>query len=165
MKIQATHDLPCSADTFWELYFDDGYKTALDQHLALAEHRILAEEQQEDRLIISAHIVPERDIPAPIRKILRGATLSYDERRIYDARRSQIDWRASNGLVGDRMRCEGSLVVQPTGPDSCRRVLDGFIEIHLPVVGRLMERGIAADVVGSYDRAAEFLTRWVRERA
>jgi len=165
LKIQATHDLPCSADTFWDLYFDDDYNGGLDRELNLAENTVLERRDDGDITHMKVRIAPAREIPAAVRKVLRSATLAYYEHRDLDLSRGHMDWRVTHDAVSSRrLHCEGVLDVIPAGEGRCRRVLDGVIDVRIPVVGRFIEKAIATDVVRCYDVAADFLPRWLEQQ-
>lgn len=162
MKIYASHHLPCPPETFWRLYFDDEYKEALDREMDLAEHVILEDTPRGDRRLIRARITPRREVPRAVQKVIKSATLGYEEERLYDAQRSQIDWKALHAALGSRFHCQGLFRVDPEG-DGCRRVLEGEIRVKILGVGKLIERGIASDVERTYDVAARFIARWLEE--
>ena len=165
LKIQATHDLPCAARTFWDLYFDDDYNGGLDRELNLAENQVLERDDDGDITRMKVRVAPAREVPAAVRKVLPSATLAYNEHRVLDRRRGHLDWRVTHDAVGPkRLRCEGVLDVIPTGEESCRRVLDGEIKVRIPLVGRFIEKAIATDVVRCYDVAADFLPRWLERQ-
>ena len=162
MKIEATHDLPCSVQTFWDLYFDEAYNRALDSELDLAENHILEREDDGDVVRMTVRIAPKREVPAAVRKVLRSATLAYYETRVLDRSQSRITWNVTHDAVGPkRLDCRGVLKVRATSDATCRRVLDGVIVVRIPVVGRFVEKAIASDVVRCYDVAASFLPRWL----
>jgi len=165
VKIQATHDLPCSVETFWELFFDEAYNAAVDRELDLAENQVLAREDDGDIVRMTVRVAPRREIPAAVRKVLRSATLAYTEHREIDLAASRLAWRVTHEAVGPRrLICDGDLRVEPLGPDHCRRILGGAIQVRIPVVGRFIEKAIASDVVRCYDVAAAFLPRWLESR-
>jgi hypothetical protein len=165
VKIQATHDLPCSVETFWELYFDEAYNAAVDRELDLGENQVLSREDDGDLVRMTVRVAPRREIPRAVRKVLRSATLAYTEHRELDRSRSHLAWRVTHEAVGPRrLDCSGVLRVEARGDDRCRRVLDGAIDVRIPMVGRFIEKAIATDVVRCYDVAAAFLPRWLESR-
>ncbi len=163
MEIQAIHVLPCSAERFWQLYFDDACTRALQDALDLARCDVLEQERRGDLVVMRVHIAPRREVPAAVRRVLRDATLAYDEIREIDVGRGLLRWRAEHPMLGRRFACSGTVGVHPEGDARCRRVLDGRIRVHVPGVGRLIERSVAADVGRSYDTSARFIARWIEE--
>jgi len=163
MKIRATHEFPCTPEMYWQWNFDDAYNRALDRELELTEHRVLSEHQDGPRRVIRARITPKRDVPSVVRKLMRNATLAYEEERVFDPRRSRLDWQAFYGLLGDRFACAGFVSIEAVGTDSCRRILDGTVRVRVLGLGRLIEKGIASDVQQTYDRSAAFIRRWLKD--
>jgi Protein of unknown function (DUF2505) len=66
-----------------------------------------------------------------------------------------VRWRITPNTFADRARASGIVRVEPRGPASCERSLDGSIEVDIPIAGTLIERMAVAMVVDSYEKGAK----------
>lgn len=57
-------------------------------------------------------------------------------------------------MLRDHTRVEGVVRVEPIGEDSCLRILEGEVEIRVPVLRRILERTLVAAAVDAYGRSA-----------
>jgi hypothetical protein len=65
----------------------------------------------------------------------------------------------------DRLDCSGSYTLSPDGPARTIQHMDGDLQVHYPVVGRLAERGIVMGLREHVAQEATVLERWISEHS
>src|SRR4051812_12637780 len=101
--------LPCSADTFWKLFFDDSYSRALFlDELKFKEFSVL-ERTETSRKI---RVVPTVKLPGPLQKLV-GDSFAYEEHGTLDRARNEWTWRIfpKKEIVATR----GTVRLEPLG--------------------------------------------------
>ena len=63
-----------------------------------------------------------------------------------------------------KLHITGLLYTEPAGEGKCRRIYESSVVAKIFGVGGMIESRIIADVKASYDKAAEFTNRWVKEK-
>lgn len=94
----------------------------------------------------------KNDLPSVVAKVVGGKRLIYEQINRVDRERLRVDWEVKVAAT-DRFRCRGSTVMTPH-PDGTRRVLDGVLEVDIPLVGRQIEKAIGPEFEKSLARAA-----------
>jgi hypothetical protein len=158
MRFSLRHSFACTPDQLWALTEDPAFEQELAQ--ATSTTRELVEDTTRAgvrvrRIRITAH----REIPAVMQKAIGSDRISYEQRteRPTDGQ-GPLRWSIHPTVLQGRFRAEGVTRVVVT-PQGCDRVIEGEIEIRVPLVGSTMEKKLVDDVQASYTRAAEVIRR------
>jgi hypothetical protein len=89
---------------------------------------------------------------------------AYVEEQWRSQHEHRVRWRMTPEVLADRVTVAGELRLEPDGPRHCRRVLDGEIHARIFVVGPLLERAAAGEVVSAYEIAARVANQLARAR-
>jgi len=161
-RFTVTHEINCDAETYWKLFFDKEFNQALYKG-ELGFPRFTIDEQREgDKEIyrkVSAE--PKVDLPGPLKKIL-GSSFSYVEEGTYD--RAGKIWRFKTvSSLGDKMKNDGTMRVEPLGPGKCRRVGEISLEAKMFGVGGMLESTGEKELRKGWDQSAIFTNRWIAD--
>lgn len=156
MKLHCAHEIPLSADAFWEIIHSPEYEARVAGAIGLRAYREI--ERREEPDAIYRRIEVEADLPdalgALIRRVGLDAPAGYVEEQWRSRTRRVVRWRMTPTVLADRARIEGVVKVEPRGARGCLRVLDGDVRVGVFAVGRLIERAAVAIVVEAYAKAA-----------
>jgi hypothetical protein len=159
--------IPCTPEIFWRVFLDEKYlKAFFVDELQYREFNIL--ELTESTRKIRA--VPKLKLPGVIEKLV-GDSFAYEEHGTLDRAKNEWTWKMvppSNVEPGKKPRKEivstrGSLRVEPTGTDKCRRNDEVIVEAHVFGVGGLIESTAEKEVRASWGKELAFLTRWIEK--
>ena len=67
-------------------------------------------------------------------------------------------------MLRDKIACDGTSRVVPTAT-GCERIIEGTIQVAVPLVGGAVERQIVGEISRSYERAADVLRRHLERKA
>ena len=161
MKLVCAHRIPRSADAFWSMLHEDPYESRWAEAIGLRAYREL--ERHEGPIEIYRRIQVEVALPDALLSLIRRAGASGPPSYVEEQWRSRservVRWRITPNTFADRARASGIVRVEPRGPASCARFLDGSIEVDVPIAGRLIERMAVAMVVDSYEKGAKLAAR------
>ena len=148
--------LPCSAETFWKLFFDPKYTRALFlEELQFKECTVLEQTETARKL----RLVPKVNLPAVIQKVI-GDAFSYEEHGTFDRARNEWTWRMvpRKEIVATR----GKVRIEPISDSQCRRHDEVIIEGKMFGVGGLIESTAEKEVRASRPKEQAFLERWLK---
>ena len=163
VELSVVHELPCTPERFWEIYWDVSFQKKLAQVVGLKEHIVLSNEDSGTCRTASVFISPEREFPSVVRRVVKNATAAFIEDRRWVKAESCVHWNVRPQALEGRTQCQGTLRVTST-PTGCQRELKGEITIRLMGVGALIERLVARNVTESLNASAKIFAGWDKGR-
>jgi hypothetical protein len=156
-RLSRTIDLDCSADTFWKMFFEEDFIRRMHKEgLGFRELDILERSETRRRL----RAVPSLDVPEAVAKLL-GDRFGYEERGTFDPARGEWKWSMIPNAMGDKLRTEGSIVVESAGEGKARRRDEVTIDCKVFGVGGLIEGSAEKQLRVSWDKEEAFLKSWI----
>lgn len=162
-RIEDTFD--CSAERYWEIFFSDEYNAGLWPALDIKREVLAFERKGEGpslRIHREARLVPQREVPVFIKKLVSGA-ITYVEKNDYVAADNAMRTVTIPGFAADRITTTGTYRLEPLGPARCKRVWEGVCECRIPLVGGKVEKQLVDEVRESYRRATDFTRKWIAD--
>jgi len=166
MRFTIRHVIDTDEETFWQqIFFDEPFNRELCLgHLKFEVFRVLEMNREPDGAITRRiQNQPPAEIPGPVKKALGDSTSFVEEGR-FDPASRRWRFRVIPAVAPDRIRTEGQLWVEPRGEKSVERVIEVEISVKVFGLGRMVEELIARQTRSSYDQAAVFTNRWIREK-
>jgi hypothetical protein len=165
VHVRFEHRIPLSAERFWEMIHAPDYEAEVAEAVGLAAYAEEARRETPAHVFRRIHVVPP--LPDWMRALfvrLGGGDgpAWYKEEQWRSKRRMEVRWRMIPPILVGRSRVEGVVRVEAIDAGSCRRILEGDIEVRLPGLGGRLERTLAESTRAAYDRAAEVAARRAR---
>jgi hypothetical protein len=161
-RFSIVHDFDAEPAELWKLFFHEPYNAELYQRIGVKERTVLYQEEDAEKIRFSLRIMPKRDLPGVIKKIV-GGDLGYTEISTYYKAKSLIDVRIEPTLLKERTKIVATYTVTSIGPRRIRRTFEGDIAVDLPLVGRKVEATVLEDMRRSYDIAAQVTSEWLKK--
>ena len=163
-KVHLVHEIHCSAEAFWKLYFDPEFTTALiTQAIKVDDFKILKFTETDREIHRVSTGRPRINAPAAIQKVI-GDNFSYTDEVRFDKSTQTLRWQIRLSTFTDKTRNEGVLRVEPLGPDRVRRIADAEVEARIFGMGGIMESGMEKQMHEGWTAGAEFTNRWIAAR-
>jgi len=160
-KVHLSHEINCSPEVFWKLYFDPIFTEALlREAIKVDEFKVVKQEENEREIVRITTGKPRISAPAAVQKII-GNNFSYTEEARFDRTAQTLRWKISLSTFTDKTRNEGVLRVEPIGPDRIRRIADAEVEARIFGMGGMMESGMEKQMLEGWAAGAEFTNRWI----
>lgn len=164
MQIRLEHTINLSADEFFDrIYFNEEFNSRLYVELGFKERVVLELVDEHDTIFRRVRQVPLRDIPGPLKKALRGASLAYEEESLYHKGQQRADIVVISAIQPDKVKVSGTFWIESDGPDRCKRLFEVDVKVNIFAVGAMVEKLILADIVKGHDKSADVTNRYVRE--
>ena len=162
MKMNVRHRLPAPPDVAWREIFSEAYSAAIAQQAGTTNER-LSEEVKDGKRLVRSRVTLARELPGPAAKVMGSKHLVYTlEERIDDANHT-VQWRVLVDKVSDKVKAQGIFKLE-AAPGGCDRVIQGEVKVSVPLVGRKIEAGIAAELEKSYESTAKFAQQWLADK-
>ena len=159
------HLFNCTDDTFWKVFFDPEYNRQLFYDvLGFDSWKLVSLDETDTRIERVVDVVPKiGDLPGPLKKLVEGG-IGYREKGSFDKAQKRFRLTIEPSTLQGKLQISGLQYTQPAGEGKCRRVYESTVVAKLFPVGGMIESKILADIKTSYDKAAEFTNRWVKEK-
>jgi hypothetical protein len=157
-----SHDFETDPETFWKLFFHEPYKLAMYERIGVKERTVLWSKDEGDIRSFSERILPKRDLPEIIKKIVKG-DFGYTETSTFYLQKNYGDVKIEPTLMKEKTKITAKYSLIPQGPGKLRRTFEGDITVSIPLVGGRVEKSIIDDVRRSYDVAAEVTKEWLKK--
>ena len=162
MKFHVEHTFQgVSLAQYEHLFFDEAFNIALCKAVKLARN-LESRTVEGGRLERACRIGPDREVPAPVAKIIGAKRIEYTEHLDYTMGSFKGVWKTISSVLTDKVESAGTFTFEGRGNDVVRLV-DGDVKVKIFGLGSVVERFIVADVERSYDQAAEFTRTWLKE--
>jgi len=156
------HEIDGTLEEFWKVFFHEPYNIELYDRIGVKERERIQFEEDDQTIKFAIRVIPKRDLPALIKKIV-GGDLGYTEISTYYKGKDEIDVRIEPTLMKDRTKIRARYKVVAIGPRKLRRSFEGDLHVDVPLVGRKVEATILEDVRRSYDIAAQVTNEWLKK--
>lgn len=162
-KVQLSHEINCTPEAFWKLYFDPEFTAAVvKEAIKVEEFKVLKFEENEREIVRVTTGKPRINAPAAIQKVV-GSNFSYTEEVRFDRKTQVATSTITLSTFGDKVRNTTRLRVEPLGTDRIRRLADAEIEVKIFGMGTIMEGAMEKQMREGWGEGAEFTNRWIAE--
>jgi hypothetical protein len=159
--------IAADADACFRILVSEAYDAAVSQRNGLHEYRALSREpaqgEWQRRVMHASGRVPEALRPWLGRLGLGEAGELREEQWRSDAER-RLGFRLSLPALGERVRVEGEVRLEPAGPGACRRVVEAEVRVRIPLLGSALERAGARVLAEVHDKGADVLAEMSNEK-
>ncbi len=164
MKFRVEHTFAgVSLADYERVYFDETFNEAMCKAVRL-ERKLVRRDETGGRLVRVVRVAPDRQLPAPVAKILGGAKIEYHEHLDYQLGSYRGSWRTEPSLLVDKIESRGTFGFEARG-SSVLRWVEGEVKVKIFGVGSVIERFIVGDVEKSYDDVAAFTRQYLADKA
>lgn len=163
LELTLHHDIHCSADRFWELFFDPAFvREMIVDGLGFASCDVGPIVDTESLRSRDTRVIPKIDVPAAVAKLL-GPKLGYTEKGRLDTRTHAWKYEIVLSVLSERIKMGGTMTVEPAGEALCKRHSDLWVDVRILGLGGLVERAAESNMRSGWNRSAvwmnEFLAR------
>jgi hypothetical protein len=140
-------------------FFDEAFNIALCKAVGL-ERTLVSRRVENGRVARVSRIAPQREIPAPVAKILGAAKIEYTENIEYEFGSGKATWKTVSSVMTDKVESRGTITFAQRGAE-VERLVEGLVNVKMFGLGGVIEGFIVADVEKSYETAAAFTQKWI----
>jgi hypothetical protein len=122
-------------------------------------------DQQEDGDVVDQeiHYAFAGELSGAVRAVVDPDKLSWILESRFDLKTHRADWRILPDHYAGKLSANGVTQLVEDG-DATRRITDGVVKVHMPLVGGRVERAIVSGLKDHLDTEAAALARFLQER-
>jgi hypothetical protein len=164
-ELRLEHIHHCSVETFWRIFFDVEYQTALfrdGMKFPAFEQLSFQETEKQIRRVI--RVKPRVvGVPGPVQKLI-GDGVSYEEHGVFDKGSRNFKFNIQTSRLPDKMKMDGVMYALPAGDGKSKRVFEMSVIAKVFGVGGMIEKQIIQDTTRDYATAAQFTNKYLAAR-
>ncbi len=162
MKFNVRHTFKnISREEYEKIYFNEPFNEALCAAVNLG--RVLETLTEEAGVLKrSVRVAPQRDIPAPVAKVIGADRIEYVEHITYPMGSYRGTWDTVPGLLASKLISVGTFGFDES-PEGVVRWIEGDINVKIFGIGSMIEKIMVSEVEKSYDDAAKFTQAWLND--
>lgn len=166
-KMKIKHEWDVAQEVIYEHLFDDELSNRVDEALESANRRLLSKEEKDGGKIVQRYEVKANpdEIPRAAKKALPTEAFEWVEESVWDPDAKRFDWKIITQVMTDKIDCAGTVIYESLGPSKTRRVVEGQIDIKIPIVGRVAEKVILGRVETSFEDSGKAEGEYFDEKA
>ena len=158
------HDIDCSPDRFWELFFDNDLQKRIFDELGFPKWEVVETKETDAEIVRIVKAVPKLDAPAPVAKLL-GSNFGYTEEGRFDRASKVFRFVIKPTTLAEKLRNEGSVRVEPKPDGTCTRVVDVIAEAKIFGVGGMMEKMTEKSFRDGWGKSADVFNALAKKSA
>ena len=162
MKLHVRHTFPCSMPTFWKMFWDEDFDRMLMEAAGVSRTTVW-DRTEGDRRLWRMRFVPNQELPALVAKAVGTKKLVYEQDNNLHEASGVMDWEVFPAVVPDKVTSKGVMRVTESSR-GVERLVEGQIDVRIPLVGSRIEKAIHKSVMSSYERTFEVSLDWLDER-
>ena len=159
---QMKHDLDCTPERFWELFFDKEFNEKLFKALEFPEWVLLEQKDEGSEIVRRVKATPKMEAPGAVAKVL-GSSFGYTEESRFDKATKTHRFVIKPTTMADKMKNEGTVRCDAVGEGKSRRVVDVIAEAKIFGVGGMIESSLEKSFRTGWGKSAEFINQWVKD--
>ncbi len=162
MKLHIVHAFECTPEQFWISYWDPEFDAELTAHSPIRREP-LGDTTEGNIRTLKQRYHSNVELPGAVRTVLGMDKLTWDQEVRMDLTTQQLNWKVIPPLYKDKVKALGTVVVRAT-PTGCERIIEGDVEVPIPMFGRKIEQGVVDNLKKSEDITAVLRARWLKKR-
>lgn len=162
-RLYVASDLDVDPVTAWRLFDSEAFRLRLDARARL--HTRIVDEQRDGAVVRrTLRVRSLTELPHVAARALGSRHVTYDMSTRFDPGLSRLDWSIRLPVLTDRVLVAGSTRIEPQAGGS-RRVVEGTVEIRLPVIGGRCEKIVVSEFQRSMEASAALAREMILERS
>lgn len=157
MKFTLEHHFPCTPEIYWT-YATQQEIDEESARLSDGQVELLSKTEENGVVTREQRFTMNRDLPTAMKKVLKTDSIGYELKVVYTRATSSAKWTITPLVIPDRVTGGGTVEVKPTA-NGCVRLIQGELNVKVPLIGKKMEERLIEDVSKSYDTNAEVINR------
>ena len=160
MRFHLEQNLPGSRDDVVAAFVDPAFYASIASLPKLEPPQLLEQEvdgttvRQRIRYRFTGHV------SGAVTRVIDPQKMVWVDESVYDLARHRTEFRIVPDHYGSKLTCGGTAVFEADGGRT-RRIIDGDLKVHVPLVNRPVERAIISGLEEHLTGEAQLMGEWL----
>ena len=162
-KLKSQYKIPADVKTVFTIMRDE-FKDYWKDLPNIQSFKVLEEKNLKDKKkLVKIEWTGKAPIPALLKHLLSPKMLKWVDRGVWDEKDFTLIWESKTYFYSDIFTCRGNWYIKKDGKhkNSSLVILDGFIDIAMPVFGMIAEKIVAKYLMENLKKAEKNLIELV----
>ena len=161
IELTLRHELSCTPQRHWKLFFDpDWTRELILDGLGFNKCEVGDLERDGDITTRKMRVEPKIDVPGPVARLL-GPRLGYTEHGTYDETAKTWNYKLVLSVLSSQIQLGGDVHIEPKGEDKCVRVSKIWVKVKVPLIGGMVEKAAEKNMRKGWDDSASWINQWL----
>jgi len=156
------HELECSPERFWSVFFDLNFNEKLFEVLGFRHWKLIETKETEEQIVRTIKATPKIDAPAAVVKLL-GSAFGYEEVSTFDKASKVLGFVVKANVMSDKLHTVGSVRCEPRSGGTSLRVVEITTEAKVFGLGGMIESAFERSFRNGWGGSAVFINAWVKD--
>jgi hypothetical protein len=156
-----THEINCTPERFWQLFFDNDFQKKIFATLQFPKWDVVDFKETDKEIVRVIQGVPKIDAPAAVTKVL-GSGFGYTEEGRFDKSTKVFRFVIKPTALAEKLRNEGTVRCEPKGDGKCIRTVELTTEAKIFGIGGMMEKTMEKSARDGWQKGADLLNEHLR---
>lgn len=154
----------CSKETFVRLTFDEGFNTALHEHLGFRTRTVIRRDEDDGQIRQRIEYITGVRIPWVIRKLAGREWAAYWEEQVFDRQALTLATELEPMMLKGRIESNGLMrFLDDEEAGWMRRTYEINVSVGVPMAGNAIAKRIVSDVKASYQLTAQWVDQYLKD--
>ena len=159
MLFKLEHSLPADVNYAWSVIMSEEFFSKSYARSGI-ERTLLSSEERDGKLYTVIRVKVLEPMPKMAAKVLGTAQLQWTQQQVIDHATHTMHWKI-NIPNAKQVSAQGTFRLMSNG-SLCTRIVDGDVQVKIPIVGRKAEEHVCAKLRKSYEESARFTQEWLQ---
>ena len=159
MLFKLEHLLPADIHHAWSTIMSEEFFSKSYAQSGI-ERTLLSSEERDGKLYTVVQVKVLEPMPKMAAKVLGTTQLQWTQQQVVDNATHTMHWKI-NIPNAKQVSAQGTFRLVPNDTE-CIRIVDGDVQVKIPIVGRRAEEHVCAKLRKSYEESALFTQEWLR---
>ena len=159
MLFKLEHSLPADINHAWSTIMREEFFSKSYAQSGI-ERTLLSSEARDGKLFTVVRVKVLEPLSKTAAKVLGTTQLEWTQQQVIDDATHTMHWRI-NIPNAKQVSAQGTFQLVPNGME-CTRIVDGNVQVKIPIVGRKAEEHVCSKLRKSYEESARFTQEWLR---
>ena len=162
MKGTIKHDFNINAEEYFDkVQYNEKFNDWLFVRIDYKSREIIETQDKGDRIERKVKLVPDRDIPAVAKKVIKVDQIEYIEDTTYVKGSNKITIQITPNIFPDKFSFKGELRLIPNGDKKCIREFEMELKLKVFGIGSILEKYIFEQIKSGYEDGAKLTSQYL----
>jgi hypothetical protein len=165
MRFHVEQPLSVSRNVAEEALVDPDFYASMGAMSKIGTPEVLSRRDDGSTVTVAVRYRFTGSLAPPARAVLDPAKMTWVIESTMRRDNHTVAFRMVPDHYGDRLECSGTYHFVERGDDAATQVIEGDVIVHVPIVGRAVERAILMGLREHMAEESELVARWAASRA